>query len=263
MRSGAAAQYNFSGQSAPKPERHVLFPASMPPLRFLRSLTAALSFFLAILTWSFGMPAHAQPEASEAPILFDIPEQPLPAALAQYFSLTGVQLLYDSNLASGHRSTRVKGRFTRRDALRRLLSGTGLVVRYSGTDAAIITIPDGNSQPSLVPLGRIVVREEVAPVRLLSAERLAYYGLLEETLYACLQASERTERLSFSLIVHLSINADGTFRDVLVHHSSGNTKTDIVVTEVLLQASVPPPPDGLQQPLAVALRGTRRGQRNR
>ncbi|CAM8662984.1 TonB C-terminal domain-containing protein [Sphingobium sp. H39-3-25] len=261
MRSGGAAQYNFSGQSAPQQAQHVLFIALMSLPHVLRSLAAALSICLAILLYSFGTSAHAQQEASETAISFDIPEQPLHAALAQYFSITGVQLLYDSTLASGLRSTRVKGRFTPREALRRLLTGSGLVVRYSGTDAAIITTPSGNNQSSLVPLGRIVVREQVAPVRLLSAERLAYYGLLEEELYAYLHASAGTERLNFSLIVHLRIDADGTLSDVVVHRSSGSTKTDLLVIEALLRAAVSPPPDGLQQPLAVALRGMRNGQR--
>jgi hypothetical protein len=263
MQSGGVVRYNHTGQLAPQQAGHVLFSVRMSLPLFFQSLTAALSFCLVVLMTSFGTNAHAQSEASETPVPFDIPAQPLDAALAQYFSVTGVQLLYDSMLTSGQRSTRVKGRFTPREALRRLLSGTGLVVRYSGTDAAIITTQSGDNPSSLVPLGRVVVREEVAPARLQSVERLAYYGLLEEELYACLQASEHTERLRFSLIVHLSISADGKLSEIVVHRSSGNSRTDTLVVETLFQAVVSPPPYGLQQPLAIVLRGTRSSQRSR
>lgn len=231
--------------------------------RFPRSLTATLVLCLAAILASIGTSAQAQAGDSETPIQFDIPEQPLPAALARYFRITGVQLLYDSTLASGHRSSRVKGRFTPRDALRRLLSGTGLVVRYSRTDAAIITTPSGGPQSSLVPLGRVVVREQVAPVRLLSAERLAYYGLLEDELHAQLQSSERTGRLSFSLTVHLSVAADGRLSSIVVRRSSGSSRTDTLITETLLQAAVSPPPPDLPQPLAIVLRGSRNNERRR
>ncbi|WP_425454926.1 TonB family protein [Hephaestia caeni] len=167
-------------------------------------------------------------------------------------------MLYDSELAAGHRSTRVSGTYTPRDALRRLLSGTGLIVRYSRTDAAIITRPGAIEQPPLVPLGRVVVRERIAPPRFLSVERLTYYAQLESELHAHLVSSERTGRLAFSVLVHLQVSSDGRLSDVAIRRSSGNRKTDALVAEALLRATVSPPPDGLVQPLAVALRGARR-----
>uniref|UniRef100_UPI0019541826 STN domain-containing protein n=2 Tax=Pseudomonadota TaxID=1224 RepID=UPI0019541826 len=75
----------------------------------------------------------------EQRIAFDIPAQPLDAALASYFRATGVQLLYDSALTAGRRSGAVRGNFTPREALRQLLRGTGLIVRYSRANAAILT----------------------------------------------------------------------------------------------------------------------------
>lgn len=262
MRSGKIVRYNRTQQSAPQQAHHVLFSPEMLPTRLSRSSIAALLVCLApIMTW-IGTSAHAQtdaPETPETPIFFDIPAQALGSALTQYFSITGVQLLYDSALATGLRSSRVKGRLTRREALQRLLAGTGLIVRYSRADAAIITTPSGSQSP-LVPLGRVVVRELAAPARMLSAERLAYYGQLEEDLHAQLLANERTSRLGFSLTVNLTIGADGTLVSVFLSRSSGNSKTDRLVTEALSQATVSPPPDDLQQPLAVVLRGIRGGE---
>ena len=62
--------------------------------------------------------ARTQASSGEQRIAFDIPAQPLDAALASYFRATGVQLLYDSALTAGRRSGAVRGNFTPRGALR-------------------------------------------------------------------------------------------------------------------------------------------------
>ncbi|PKP94124.1 MAG: hypothetical protein CVT77_03350 [Alphaproteobacteria bacterium HGW-Alphaproteobacteria-16] len=243
--------------------RRVLFSPHMLPLRSLWRLTAALLLLIGAIGLAGQTGALAQTENADRPIPFDIPAQPLDAALAQYFSVTGVQLLYDSELAAGHRSMRVSGTYTPRDALRRLLSGTGLIVRYSRTDAATITRPGTSTQPPLVPLGRVIVRERVVTTRFLSIERLAYYGQLEGELQDLLVSSERTGRLNFNVVVHLQVSDDGRLSDVDIRRSSGNRRTDALVTETLQQATVTPPPDGLEQPLAVALRGATRADQRR
>ncbi|WP_254798608.1 TonB family protein [Sphingobium sp. AS12] len=158
---------------------------------------------------------------------------------------------------------RVSGTYTPRDALRRLLSGTGLIVRYSRADAATITRPGAIEQSRLVPLGRVIVRERVAPTRFLSVERMAYYTQLESELQAHLVSSERTGRLAFNVVVQLQVSDDGRLSDVGIRRSSGNRSTDALVTEAILQAIVSPPPHGLEQPLAVALRGARRADQRR
>lgn len=263
MHPAVVIRYNPGPKSAPKQSGRVLFTFGMSSARFLQCLTVMVLLGIFSAVGAIGPRAYAQTGASEAPVQFDIPEQPLGSALAQYFSVTGVQILYDSALAAGHRSNRVKGRFTPRDALRQLLNGTGLIVRYSRADVATITAPSGTGQAPLVPLGRVVVREEVAPVRLMSVERLAYYGLLEDELHALLQASESTQRLSFSLTVHLSIAADGSVNTIAIPRSSGDSRTDALVTQALGQAIVSPPPADLQQPLAIVLRGLKSGHRQR
>ncbi|MGJ4728100.1 TonB-dependent receptor domain-containing protein [Luteimonas sp. SDU101] len=80
----------------------------------------------------------AQAPSAAAPVEFDIPAQPLPAALKAYADQTGTQLLYRAE-AVGHATARpVQGAMDRREALQRLLQGTGLEVVYSGADAATI-----------------------------------------------------------------------------------------------------------------------------
>ncbi len=233
-------------------------------LRSHRRLSGALLLGIVALAAMTPAIAHAQAARDEQAIPFDIPEQPLDTALAQYFRITNVQLLYDSALAAGHRSSRVKGTFTPREVLLRLLKGTGLIVRYSDADAAIITVPDGGAPPApLIPLGRVVVRERVAPVALPSRARLIYYGQLETELHTRLEEDERTARLAFSLLVHLRISQEGVITEIAVHRGSGDRRTDELVADALRQVAVSPPPEGLQQPLAISLRATGRGHRRR
>ncbi|MDF0490363.1 STN domain-containing protein [Sphingomonas sp. H39-1-10] len=198
-------------------------------------------------------PAHAQ-AAGAGRIAFDIPAQPLDAALARYFQLTGVQLLYDSAVTRGRRSSAVRGSYAPREALRLLLAGTGLVARYSGANAVFIRPASPADDSPLVPLGRVVVRER-APVALPAADRLAYYSRLEEQLQTLLRADPRTGRLSFSVTVELRVNAEGRIAGLAIRQGSGRRTTDAALVAVLDGASAPPPPPGLVQPLAITLAG--------
>jgi hypothetical protein len=71
----------------------------------------------------------AQLANSDAVTQFDIPSQPLAAALRSYGKATGLELFYDGSLSIGHRSTAIRGSFTPMLALKGLLRGTGYVAR--------------------------------------------------------------------------------------------------------------------------------------
>lgn len=201
-------------------------------------------------------PASAQAQADQA-MAFDIPAQPLDTALALYFRTTGVQLLYDSSLATGIRSSPVKGSYSPREALHLMLRGTGLVVRYSRASAAIITRPTATVDSPFVPLGRVVVRERII-TRISPIDRLAYYQQLEAELQARLRDSRQAGRLKFDIVMELTVEQDGSLRDIAVRRGSGDRRIDRILIDVLAGAKVTPPPAGLAQPLAVALRGERK-----
>lgn len=206
---------------------------------------------------SFGS-VVAQEAAADAHFEFDIPAQALDAALAAYFQITGVQLLYDSEVTTNRRSSPVKGRYAPRQALALLLRGTGLVARYTGPGAAVITSPERSPQPMAVPLGRVVVRERVRTVAPSPVERLAYYGQLEQALEACLRQDRRTERLRFKITISLRITDIGQLAAVRVQQGSGDARTDRLVADALLGRTVAPPPIGIAQPLLIALRSRAR-----
>src|SRR6187431_2632823 len=60
---------------------------------------------------------------------FDIPSQELDTALRAFARASLQQVSFEERSVKGKRSAAVKGEFTARDALDRLLSGSGLSVR--------------------------------------------------------------------------------------------------------------------------------------
>ncbi len=205
------------------------------------------------------VPAPAQEAAADQRIAFDIPAQPLDAALTGYFRMTGVQLLYDSKLTSGRRSSAVHGDYTAREALRLLLRGTGLVARYSRASAAIITTPESEAETPLVPLGRVVVRERIMTTRLSPVQRMAFYGRLENELQAYLRGDKRTQQLTFTALVSIRIADTGEVTDIHINRGSGDSKKDDLLTDVLVGRTVSAPPEGIVQPLLISLKGRHRG----
>lgn len=248
-RSGILDARHLSGR--------VLSSARMFFLRSIFSYVAPALLAAAGLSVLAADRLRAQEASADEAIDFNIPAQALDSALAQYFQATGVQLLYDSGLTAGRRSTTVRGRMAPRAALRLLLSATGLVVRYSNANAAIITKPEEPGSTALVPLGRVFVRERIGSIRMTPVERMAYYQQIEGELRECLRSDHRTARLAFDLIVELRISDEGTLSDIVVARGSGDRRVDRAISDVLQSARVSPPSPLLDQPLRLALKGTR------
>lgn len=201
----------------------------------------------------------AQTAPASNRIAFDIPAQPLDAALAAYFQASGVPLLYDSGLAAGRRSAAVRGTFSPREALRRLLGGTGLVARYTRSDAVVIAVEAGNAPEGVaapIPLGRVVVRARAAPP-ISAPDRSLYYRALSESVRTILSTDRRTAHRAFDLLVGLRLAEDGVVRQVRIQRGTGDPATDLLVTQVLSGAALPRPPKGLAQPLSLAVKGRR------
>jgi iron complex outermembrane receptor protein len=71
--------------------------------------------------------------AEQADIPFDIPAQSLTGALIRFSATTGLQVLYEGDIASQIKSPELKGHFTSEDALQKLLLGSGLNYRFSNS----------------------------------------------------------------------------------------------------------------------------------
>lgn len=84
--------------------------------------------------------AQAQP-AGAVQRSFDIPAQPLGAALTAFARQTGIQFAYPASLTSGRTSPALRGSFAPEDALARLLAGSGLVYAFTGPTRVTISAP--------------------------------------------------------------------------------------------------------------------------
>lgn len=70
---------------------------------------------------------QAQPAVAPAErIAFDLPAQPLLNALRAFGRQTQYQVLYDGALIAGRQAPALNGRFTPREAIERLIAGSGL-----------------------------------------------------------------------------------------------------------------------------------------
>lgn len=96
----------------------------------------ALTVSMAVLAPAMLLSAAAQAESDS--IQFDIPSQPLSAALDQYARQAGKQILVPHEVAATLRSPRVRGRMAPREALERLLAGSPLEIADMTPQAATI-----------------------------------------------------------------------------------------------------------------------------
>ena len=92
----------------------------------------------ALLLAALWLPAQHCWAATDRSPNFNIPGQPLAAALAVFATQSHHQLLFSPQLAAGHRSMPLHGRLGTEDALDQLLSGSGL--RYRFIEGGVILI---------------------------------------------------------------------------------------------------------------------------
>ncbi len=90
--------------------------------------------------------------ANDAAIALDIPAQSLGAALRQFAEQTGLQLVYETELAAGLHSPRVQGQLTTREALQKLLDGTGLQFQFLGERTVALSAKLTKTTSAAIPL---------------------------------------------------------------------------------------------------------------
>lgn len=88
-------------------------------------------------------------------INLELPAQPLSVSLKQFSELSGIDLSFDSSITKNLAAPAVKGRMTRKEALQKLLSGSGLNGAIEGDSAIIKKTPDNNTN---IQLDQINVR---------------------------------------------------------------------------------------------------------
>ncbi len=102
----------------------------------------------------------AQLAQAEA-ISIDIPSQPLSDALRALSRQTGLQFFAGSELTQGLTAPAVSGRMSADDALRRLLEGSGLTYRYSGSDVVALERNRAIAENGPIQLDPVIVEGEL------------------------------------------------------------------------------------------------------
>jgi hypothetical protein len=172
--------------------------------------------------------------------VFDIPGQPLADALDLYARLTGRAALVDQERVVNRRAATVRGLFTRDEALRVLLAGTGLSVRYVGSDAFTLAPSDaaiGSRGPGERP----------------SLQRNGYFAAVQAALVDALCRQAETEPGGYRLAVQLWFSPSGTVRALHLLDSTGDVARDAAISRRLEAIAAGEPPLDVPQPVTIAL----------
>src|SRR5947207_8760105 len=94
--------------------------------------------------------ANGQDSVSSELVEFDIPEQPLAAALERFMTLSNVTIVADSGVVGTRKSSTVRGAFSVAGALQLLLEGTGLDSQQIGPGAyTLVALPQSTEAARL------------------------------------------------------------------------------------------------------------------
>ncbi len=184
----------------------------------------------------------AQERASSSGKVYEIPAQPLDAALDQYIVDSGTQVLYETSSAAGRRSTAVMGQFSPEVALATLLVGTGLVALRTGPDSFVIS--ESSTQSDAPGTG----------------PDIGFLGALQNGVLAALCRDPRTRPGGYGVGIELWITPTGTIEHSALIGSTGDTERDALLTATVRGARIGmKPPPNVAQPyiLAIAQRAPR------
>ncbi|MCK9913011.1 STN domain-containing protein [Microbacteriaceae bacterium K1510] len=178
--------------------------------------------------------AAAQSVSKNAPIEFDIPSQPLGSALSRYIEVTGRDALYGTILATGQLSGEVRGLFTPDEALKKLLSGTGLAAEFVAETTFVLL-----SEP-------LINQQATRQIR--TPEQRRYYGLIQAgiTNALCRWGGEHVGHYRFATVFWIA--ADGAITRTQRIGTTGVPDADRRFDDTLrsVRFSEPPPANFLQ-----------------
>jgi hypothetical protein len=197
---------------------------------------------LAMLGVLAALPSNAQ-SPGESGILFDIPAQSLTSALEIYGETSSWEVLYNTNLATGHRSGAVQGRFTPEAALQRLLTGTSLVARYTNVKSVV-----------LVPVPPTLAAQAPVNLPLSATSRQSYYGRIQERLTQALCRDGSAQPGHYRVAAQIWIGTDGSVVRSQRLSSTGRPQADSGIDQTLRNLRIGAPlPAGFAQPVTVVV----------
>ncbi|MGJ7530131.1 hypothetical protein [Variovorax sp. GB1P17] len=184
-------------------------------------------------------PATSASSASQM-LDFDLPAQPLAAALAQFGAVSGRSVMFIDEWVAGRISAPVQGRHTSLAALRALLAGAGF------------TADDVDTQRS----GAFILKRVAAAPVVASTAGLQrrYDALVQARVWDALCADLRTAPGHYRSILQLQLAASGSISHASLVSSSGDPGRDAAMLAALANLKMDgPPPAGLALPLTLAI----------
>lgn len=205
---------------------------------------AGRSVFLAVCLGAFiGAAGTAAAEAGPHAMSFDIPSQPLEAALDAYGAASHIQILYEAALAAGRQSTAVSGVYTPDEALRRLLSRTGLdfdvteerAVTLVPARAALLVPGAGGTAPGVAGFGH-------------------FLGGVQAGILAALCEQPRLRPGAYRVALQLRIGSSGAVQQPILLSSTGVPARDAAILDSLAHLSFSEgPPANMPQPVTLVM----------
>jgi len=192
---------------------------------------------------ALGLCALAGAGAAQTPpreIAFAIAAQPLDQALAQYSLASGLTVLVDSALTAGREAPAVVGTYTPGDALRRLLAGSPLAIRYASPHSFTV----------------VAAPRETAPARTASGARLRdtpYAAALQGALKRALCKGQGAEPGAYRALVKLWFDKAWRVNQVDWVADTGSAPLNRRLEAALRGVTAGPLPAGMAQPVTVLL----------
>ncbi len=216
----------------------------------------ARSRWVCVLTLIFGILSLAaslatadssvRPPDAARPMKFDIPAQPLAAALQAFAQATGQSVFFDGQLAAGLESAPVQGELAPRDALQRLLVGTRLAARYA--DETTFTLVETEAAPLPAPM------PPPAPADAAASPDDGNARIVQQAVERTLCRWPRAQPGSYRALVQLWVGPAGHVRRTRMLTSTGIAQRDAALEAAMSSLVLTPPADGAaDEPLTILL----------
>lgn len=191
--------------------------------------------------------------------LFNIPAQPLRAALIAYAAVVGTQILYDARTAQGRRSHAVVGLFSAETALRLLISGTDLTILASGGDSVLVPVSDLRNRAGEAGGGTTLVLDtlyvDVPPGSEQRRDYADYGQRVRAQLLHAITSDPRTAKRIYTLRLGITIAANGAVGIARLTRAEGTAGVIDALQRVIRGIVLDRPPAGMPQPIYLTIIG--------
>ncbi|MBN3793216.1 TonB C-terminal domain-containing protein [Burkholderia sp. Ac-20353] len=219
------------------------------------ALAVCLMFVASIVRFACAQEAPRGGRQPGTTVHFDLPAQPLAKALQDFARISELIVLAPEPLLEGRTSAPIVGDFLPRDALERVLAGTGLRADFIQPDEAMIVAQPATREAAPdapdAMLGGALPIDGIGD----SDERRAYAGMLQARLIDALCALPALVPGGYRLVAQVRIDDKGAVVAVNLVASSGLGVRDAAILRALRALKLDAaPPAGLPQPVTIMLR---------